>query len=131
MIYVPKLDLDWFTYESHRDYTEPKSCCRVQNPPASQTLPYQTMTQTLTHSLVNNYQFGKILRTNHLNRGEQTATNLEASLSKLEDTLDQLLASMEGEKAEDSMEVDGQDTGKGQPDQSQGQGQGHSGKDEK
>lgn len=51
------------------------------------------------------------LRTNPWYRGEQTATNLEASLTRLENTLDQLLASMEEEGNEvvvDNKEVQGQ-----------------------
>ncbi|KHE81935.1 hypothetical protein GE21DRAFT_1214696 [Neurospora crassa] len=60
--------------------------------------------------------------------GEQTATTLEASLTRLENTLDQLLASMEEEEEggeEEVFEGQGQDSqgnanGKGQQDQSKG-----------
>ncbi|EGZ76285.1 hypothetical protein NEUTE2DRAFT_50183 [Neurospora tetrasperma FGSC 2509] len=57
--------------------------------------------------------------------GEQTATTLEASLTRLENTLDQLLASMEEEEEEEVVEGQGQDSqgnanGKGQQDQSMG-----------
>lgn len=62
-------------------------------------------------------------------RGEQTATTLEASLTRLENTLDQLLASMEEEGEEKVVEGQGQDSqgnANGKPPQDQSKG-----KDEK
>ncbi|KAL0475663.1 hypothetical protein QR685DRAFT_550229 [Neurospora intermedia] len=61
--------------------------------------------------------------------GEQTATTLEASLTRLENTLDQLLASMEEEGEEKVVEGQGQDSqgnANGKPPQDQSKG-----KDEK